>query len=59
MLDGYKCEGYAVYINGEQALVTPERSYLDAEILTLPIKANLGRCRIAIKMNSISPSGPA
>lgn len=38
MIDGFKGAGYVLYVNGRQVTETPERSYLDAEILTVPMK---------------------
>lgn len=38
MIDGFKGAGYTLYVNGRQVTETPERSYLDAEIRTVPMK---------------------
>lgn len=42
MIDGFKCEQYAIYLNGQEITDTPVRSYLDAEITTVPLR-NLHR----------------
>lgn len=38
MIDGFKGSGYTLYVNGREVTETPERSYLDAEILTVPME---------------------
>lgn len=38
MIDGFKGAGYTLYVNGRQVTETPERSYLDPEIRTVPMK---------------------
>ncbi len=38
MIDGFKGSGYTLYVNGKQVTETPERSYLDAQIKTVPLK---------------------
>lgn len=38
MIDGFRCDSYEVYLNGERIEDTPVRSYLDAEITTLPLR---------------------
>ena len=58
MIDGYQCDGYELYINGERMADKPERSYLDAEILTVPVRPlKKGRNRIAVRMVLTSPTG--
>lgn len=37
MIDGFKGAGYTLYVNGTEVKDTPVRSYLDAEILTVPM----------------------
>lgn len=37
MIDGFKGRGYTLYVNGRQVTEAPERSYLDAEIKTVPM----------------------
>lgn len=37
MIDGFKGAGYTLYVNGLEVKDTPVRSYLDAEILTVPM----------------------
>lgn len=37
MIDGFKGSSYTLYVNGREVTETPERSYLDAEILTVPM----------------------
>ncbi|MEA5014511.1 MAG: glycosyl hydrolase [Candidatus Limiplasma sp.] len=37
MIDGFKGESHTLYVNGRQVTQTPERSYLDAEIRTVPL----------------------
>lgn len=38
MIDGFKGAGYTLYVNGKEVTETPVRSYLDAEIKTVPLK---------------------
>ena len=37
MIDGFKCDRYSLYFNGYPITDTPKRSYLDAEIDTVPL----------------------
>lgn len=50
LIDGFKCKRYELFLNGEQVKHQPVRSYLDAEILTVPLHAKPGKNRIAIRM---------
>ena len=38
MIDGFKGRCYTLYVNGSEVTETPVRSYLDAEIRTVPMK---------------------
>ena len=38
MIDGFKGRCYTLYVNGREVTETPVRSYLDAEIRTVPMK---------------------
>lgn len=38
MIDGFKGSAYTLYVNGREVTETPARSYLDAEIKTVPMK---------------------
>ncbi len=38
MIDGFKCDRYELYLNGEPICDAPTRSYLDAEIATVPLR---------------------
>lgn len=37
MIDGFKGSAYTLYVNGKEVTETPVRSYLDAEIKTVPM----------------------
>ena len=51
MIDGFKCEKYELYLNGQQITDTPVRSYLDAEITTVPLRnIQLGENTIVVRM---------
>lgn len=58
LIDGYKCSAYTLYINGQEVTAQPVRSYLDAEILSVPCApVHLGRNRVAIRMTLESNTG--
>lgn len=58
LIDGYKCQAYELYLNGVKMDETPARSYLDAEILSVPFKPLIkGNNRIAIRMTLTSNTG--
>lgn len=51
MIDGFRCEHYDVYLNGDRIEDTPVRSYLDAEITTIPLKnIHMGENTIVVRM---------
>ena len=51
MIDGFKCNHYELYLNGEQITETPVRSYLDAEITTVPLRGiRLGDNTLMVRM---------
>lgn len=51
MIDGFKCESYSLYLNGDPITDVPVRSYLDAEITTVPLRGvRLGRNTLMVRM---------
>lgn len=52
MIDGFKGSGYTLYVNGREVTETPVRSYLDAEIKTVPLSGYFmeGTNTIAVKL---------
>ena len=52
MIDGFKGSAYTLYVNGKEVAETPKRSYLDAEILTVPMKPYfaIGENTIAVRL---------
>lgn len=52
MIDGFKGSKYTLYINGREVTETPVRSYLDAEIKTVPMVPyfKLGDNTVAVKL---------
>ncbi|MDR1532211.1 MAG: hypothetical protein LBS62_08520 [Clostridiales bacterium] len=52
MIDGFKGSGWELSVNGRQVKETPERSYLDAEIKTVPLKDyfKIGENLISLKL---------
>ncbi|MHC1785730.1 MAG: glycosyl hydrolase [Christensenellales bacterium] len=58
MIDGFKCRSYTLFLNGEAVVETPRRSYLDAEIFTVPLRPlQVGHNRIAIRMRLEKDTG--
>ncbi len=50
MIDGFKGD-YEIYLNGAQITDTPERSYLDAEILSVPLANSVaGENTLAVRL---------
>jgi hypothetical protein len=57
MIDGFKGD-YEIYLNGSLVTEKPVRSYLDAEILSMPLKgAIIGENTLAVRMKVCSKSG--
>ncbi len=57
MIDGFKGD-YEIYLNGEKLTDTPVRSYLDAEILSLPLTgAVTGENTLAVRMTVHGKNG--
>lgn len=50
MIDGFKGSSYTIYLNGREITDEPVRSYLDAEIKTVPLAAQKGSNRLALRM---------
>ncbi len=52
MIDGFKGQCYTLYVNGREVTETPERSYLDAEIRTVPMQPyfTVGENTVAVKL---------
>ena len=52
MIDGFKGSKYTLYVNGKEVTETPVRSYLDAEIKTVPMVPyfKLGENTVAVKL---------
>ncbi len=52
MIDGFKGQCYTLYVNGREVTETPERSYLDAEIKTVPMQPyfTVGENTVAVKL---------
>lgn len=52
MIDGFKGAGYRLYVNGREVTDTPVRSYLDAEIKTVPMAGyfTVGTNVIAVRL---------
>lgn len=52
MIDGFKGSAYTLYVNGREVTETPVRSYLDAEIKTVPMKAYfvIGNNTVAVRL---------
>ena len=52
MIDGFKGSGYTLFVNGKAVTETPERSYLDAEIKTVPMRPYFmpGENTIAVRL---------
>ena len=52
MIDGFKGSGYTLFVNGKEVTETPERSYLDAEIKTVPMRPYFvpGENTIAVRL---------
>ncbi len=51
MIDGFKCRRYTIALNGQPITDTPVRSYLDAEIGTVPLRnVRIGENRLVIRM---------
>lgn len=51
MIDGFRCEHYEVYLNGERVEDKPVRSYLDAEIGVIPLRnIHAGENTITVRM---------
>ena len=52
MIDGFKGRCYTLYVNGREVIERPERSYLDAEIRTVPMKPYfvVGENTVAVKL---------
>lgn len=52
MIDGFKGSVYTLFVNGKKVTETPERSYLDAEIRTVPMKSYFlhGENTIAVRL---------
>ncbi|MBR3037124.1 MAG: hypothetical protein IKI52_00330, partial [Clostridia bacterium] len=52
MIDGFKGSAYTLYVNGREVTETPVRSYLDAEIKTVPMKAYfvIGDNTVAVRL---------
>lgn len=51
MIDGFRCERYEVFLNGERIEDEPVRSYLDAEIGVIPLRGvREGENTITVRM---------
>ncbi len=57
MIDGFKGD-YEIYLNGNRIMEKPVRSYLDAEIMSLPLRdAVIGENTLAVRMTVHGKNG--